>query len=163
MHLSSLCLQHHVMFWVYVCLHISLSGLPWWLSSKESPCQAGDVGSIPGPGRSHVLRNNEAHMPQLLNLCSRGLELQLLKPAPPTACALKQEKPLQWEAGAPQPLRLEKKPTARRPCTARNNTQNYNLKYFPLIRRATVIRLGPTQVCHDHILTWLHLQNPVFK
>ena len=30
-------------------------GLPWWLSSKESACNAGDagdVGSIPGMGRS---------------------------------------------------------------------------------------------------------------
>ena len=36
------------MFWVSVCFHISLLGLPWWLSSKESPRQAGDVGSIPG-------------------------------------------------------------------------------------------------------------------
>ena len=30
-------------------------GLTWWLSSKESPCNsgaAGDVGSIPGSGRS---------------------------------------------------------------------------------------------------------------
>ena len=30
-------------------------GLPWWLSSKESACNAGDtgdVGSIPGSGRS---------------------------------------------------------------------------------------------------------------
>ena len=27
-------------------------GLPRWLSSKEAACQAGDVGSIPGPGRS---------------------------------------------------------------------------------------------------------------
>ena len=24
----------------------------WWLSGKESACQAGDVGSIPGSGRS---------------------------------------------------------------------------------------------------------------
>ena len=33
---------------------IWLSGLPWWLSSKEPACQAGDVGdtgSIPGLGR----------------------------------------------------------------------------------------------------------------
>ena len=28
-----------------------LFGLPPWLSSKESPCNAGDVGSIPGSGR----------------------------------------------------------------------------------------------------------------
>jgi len=32
-----------------------MSGLPWWLSSKESACSAGDagaMGSIPGSGRS---------------------------------------------------------------------------------------------------------------
>ena len=27
-------------------------GLPWWLSGKESACNAGDRGSIPGSGRS---------------------------------------------------------------------------------------------------------------
>ena len=27
-------------------------GLPWWLNGKESACQAGDSGSIPGSGRS---------------------------------------------------------------------------------------------------------------
>ena len=27
-------------------------GLPWWLSGKESVCNAGDTGSIPGLGRS---------------------------------------------------------------------------------------------------------------
>ena len=27
-------------------------GLPWWLSGKESACSAGDVGSVPGSGRS---------------------------------------------------------------------------------------------------------------
>ena len=27
-------------------------GLPWWLSSKESACKAGDLGSIPRSGRS---------------------------------------------------------------------------------------------------------------
>ena len=27
-------------------------GLAWWFSSKESPCHAGDAGSIPGSGRS---------------------------------------------------------------------------------------------------------------
>ena len=32
-----------------------MKGLPWWLSSKESACNAeatGDAGSIPGSGRS---------------------------------------------------------------------------------------------------------------
>ena len=27
-------------------------GLPWWLSVKESACNACDLDSIPGPGRS---------------------------------------------------------------------------------------------------------------
>ena len=27
-------------------------GLPWWLSGKESACNAGDLGWIPGSGRS---------------------------------------------------------------------------------------------------------------
>ena len=27
-------------------------GLPWWLSNKESACDAGDQGLIPGSGRS---------------------------------------------------------------------------------------------------------------
>ena len=27
-------------------------GLPWWLSSEESACSAGDTDSIPGSGRS---------------------------------------------------------------------------------------------------------------
>ena len=29
-----------------------VSGLPWWLSSKESACDAGDADLIPGWGRS---------------------------------------------------------------------------------------------------------------
>ena len=29
-----------------------LNGLPWWFSRKETVCNAGDVGSIPGSGRS---------------------------------------------------------------------------------------------------------------
>jgi len=28
------------------------SGLPWWVSGKESACQAGDTGLIPGFERS---------------------------------------------------------------------------------------------------------------
>ena len=27
-------------------------GVHWWLSDKESACHAGDLGLIPGPGRS---------------------------------------------------------------------------------------------------------------
>ena len=28
-----------------------MSGRPWWLSGKESTCNAGDLGLIPGSGR----------------------------------------------------------------------------------------------------------------
>ena len=27
-------------------------GLPWWLTGKEAACNAGDLGCIPGSGRS---------------------------------------------------------------------------------------------------------------
>ena len=33
-------------------------GLPWWLSGKESTCQAGEVGLIPGLGRSTAEGNS---------------------------------------------------------------------------------------------------------
>ena len=33
-------------------------GLPWWLGGKESAANAGDIGSTPGPGRSHMLWSN---------------------------------------------------------------------------------------------------------
>ena len=41
--------------------------LPWWLSGKDQPANAGDMGSIPGPGRFHMLQSNEAGVPQLLS------------------------------------------------------------------------------------------------
>ena len=56
---------------------------------KNLPANAGDTGSIPSPGRSHMPQSNWAHVPQLLSLCSR-------------AHALQQEKPPQWEAHRPQ-------------------------------------------------------------
>ena len=36
-------------YFVYPKVHM---GLFWWFSSKESACNAGDVGLIPGSGRS---------------------------------------------------------------------------------------------------------------
>ena len=33
-------------------------GLPWWLSSKKSACNAGDPASVPGSGRSPGERND---------------------------------------------------------------------------------------------------------
>ena len=39
-----------VLFVYLLCVCRSFTGLPRWLSSKESACSAGDTGSIPGVG-----------------------------------------------------------------------------------------------------------------
>ena len=66
-----------------------VKGFPGGAVVKNPPVNAGDTGSSPDPGRSHMPRSNYAHAPQLLSLRSR-------------ARALQQEKPPQWEARAPQ-------------------------------------------------------------
>ena len=43
---------------------------------KNPPANAGDTGSSPGPGRSHMPRSNEARAPQLLSLCSTARALE---------------------------------------------------------------------------------------
>ena len=56
-------------------------GFPGGAVVENPPSNAGDTGWSPGPGRSHMPRINKARMPQLLSLCSRVREPQLLKPA----------------------------------------------------------------------------------
>ena len=52
---------------------------------KNLPASSEDMGSIPGPGKFHMPWITEAHVPQLLNLCSGVFEPQPLKPhAAPT-------------------------------------------------------------------------------
>ena len=57
---------------------------------KNLPANAGDIDLIPDLKRSHMLQSNEASAPQLLSLCSRAQEPQLLSP-----------KAAATEAGAP--------------------------------------------------------------
>ena len=66
---------------------------------ENLPANAGDTGLSPGPGRSHMLQSNYTGAPQLLSLCSRTREPQLLRPRAtsteahvPRARALQQEK-----------------------------------------------------------------------
>ena len=59
-----------------------ISDFPGGAVVKDLPTNAGDKGSIPSPGRSHMLWSNQAHVPQRL------------KPVCPRAYALQQEKPL---------------------------------------------------------------------
>ena len=75
-------------------------GFPGGAVVKNLPASAGDMGLSPGPGRSHMPRNNKARAPQLLSLCSRAYKPQLLsisatttEACAPRACALQQEKP----------------------------------------------------------------------
>ena len=48
-------------------------GLPWWLSHKESACNAGDAGSIPRSGRSSGEQNDDRPLHSCLgNPMERG-------------------------------------------------------------------------------------------
>ena len=107
---------------------------------KNPPASAGDMGSSPGLGGSHMPQSNKACAPQLLSLHSRTREPQLLSlcatttgARAPRARALQQKKPLQWEARAPQQssphlLQLEKAHAQQRRPNAAKNKINL-LKY----------------------------------
>ena len=49
-----------------------VEGFPGSTVIKNLPVNEGDTGSIPDPGRSHMLWNNQAHVLQPLSLCSRA-------------------------------------------------------------------------------------------
>ena len=81
-------------FYVKIQSHIDFPG---GTVVKNPPANAGGMGSIPGPGRSHMLRSNEARVPQLLSPRSRSREPQRLsqratttEARAPRACALQQ-------------------------------------------------------------------------
>ena len=59
-------------------------GLPWWRSGESLPANAGDTGSRPDLGRSHMPRSNWAREPQLLSLrvwslCSATREATIVR------------------------------------------------------------------------------------
>ena len=58
---------------------------------KNPQANAGDTGSAPGSGRSHMPLGNSAHAP--LSLCSRPGEPRLLQSVNIRVCVLQQEKP----------------------------------------------------------------------
>ena len=69
---------------------------------ENPPANAGDTGSSPGLGESHMLRSSWARAPQLLSLRSGAREPQLLSPRAiaaealaPRARALQRERPPQ--------------------------------------------------------------------
>ena len=62
---------------------------PGGAAVKNPPANAGNMGSIPGLGRSHMPRSNSACVPQLLNLRATTTEAHTPRAHAP------QEKPLQ--------------------------------------------------------------------
>ena len=95
---------------------VTWSGFPGSSVVKNLPANAGDTGSIPGQGGSHMPSSNEARVPQLLSRCSRAWELQLLKPRKLEPMLGNRrshcnEKPAHhnWRVASPTLLQLEKK------------------------------------------------------
>ena len=94
-------------------------GLPQGLSDKNPPATAGDLGSIPGPGGSHMpwatkpMSHTCQAWAQSRNHNYLDRVPQLLKPPGPRACALQQGRPLQRQACALQ-WRIAPAPTEQR-------------------------------------------------
>ena len=65
-------------------LKMHTQGFPGGAVVKNPPANAGDAGSIPDPGRSHMPWSNYTCAPQLLNLCPRARVPQLLSPCATT-------------------------------------------------------------------------------
>ena len=83
-------------------------GFPGGTVVKSPPANAGDTGSSPGSGRSHIPQSSWARVPQLLSLCSGARRPQLLSPRAATT-----------EAHAPGACAPQREATAMRsPCTA---------------------------------------------
>ena len=72
--------MYKFVFFVFFILEKISQGIPNSSVIKNLPANAGDRGSIPGPGRSHMMWSHKTHVLQLLSLCSRAQELQLLNP-----------------------------------------------------------------------------------
>ena len=94
---------------LFVIAKIRKKDFPGGTVVKNLLANAGDTGSTPGPGRSHMPRSNKAHAPQLLSPHSRARKPQLLslsatttKARMPRARAPQQKKPLQRESHALQ-------------------------------------------------------------
>ena len=71
--MGQLLAEKHKELFEFLPLGTLSRGLPWWLSGKESACNAGDPGSIPGLGRSRGEgRGYPLHCSCLENPLDRG-------------------------------------------------------------------------------------------
>ena len=60
---------------------------------KNPPANAGDTGSSPGPGRSHMPRSNQARLPQLLSPHATTAEAHAPRAHAPQQRSHRNEKP----------------------------------------------------------------------
>ena len=132
--------------------------------AKDPPANAGDTGLIPGWGRFHMVQSNQSHAPQLLSLCSRAWELQLLSPhatttegcAPWNLCSTQVRNPhtttrraptcCNWRKSTqvrnphtatreePLPTRSSGKPAQQRKPTQPKINQSINKRSYPILR-----------------------------
>ena len=100
-HIPPACLLNTVLYnnWL---LKSTAFGFPGDSEIKNQPANAGDTGSVPSPGRFHMLQSTEAHYTTATEPASRAWEPQPLGPVCSRACALQQEKPPQPGAHRPQ-------------------------------------------------------------
>ena len=125
-------------FWRHLKKQV-IWGLPWWLSGKESAHQCRRHRFDPWFGK--IPQATE----QLLRLCSRAGEPQLLKPVCPIACALPQEKPPQWEAHAlhlessSYSLQLEKSPHSSREPVQQNKTHKKTQHKWTCVQNGNIL------------------------
>ena len=101
-------------------------GFPSGAVVKNLPAKAGDTGSSPGPGISHMPRSNWAREPQLLSLRSRAYEPQLLSPRAQSPCSATREatamrSPRTTTDSSPRSPQLEKDCTQQRRPNADKN------------------------------------------
>ena len=69
---------------------------------KNPPASAGDTGSIPGPGRSHMTMEQLSQCATTTEPALYSLWATTTEARAPRARAPQQEKPPQWETRAPQ-------------------------------------------------------------
>ena len=103
-----------------------LWGFPGGAVVENPPANAGDTGSSPGLGRSHMLRSNCARDPQLLSLCIWSL-------CSATREAVTVRGPRTAMKSGPRLPQLEKALTQKqRPNTAINKEINKFIKTLPV-------------------------------
>ena len=102
---------------------------------KNPPASAGDPGSIPDPGRSHVPQSNYANALQLVSLCSRAWEPsywgpRALKPVPRTKRSHHRQKLAyhDWTAAPCLPVARGKPAQQHGPSTASEGISKIMLK-----------------------------------